>query len=137
MAINVRLLGTLLLLVSCASGNIKKYFHLGNIEPVTKREYKENLTDMIRKRAPDSIRYRRTKFYRPVRNGRRITVLCGQVNLKGRGGFISKGVYSPMGDTGYHKFVTNGLRYTFQNSAESKIIIECLCRNGEIPDHCK
>jgi len=116
-------------LTSCLSSSVEKYFRGAGISTTSKQPYKEVVEDSMKD--PEAVRYRKLRFYNPKRNGRRITVMCGEFNAKNSMG----------GYTGYSDFVSNGITYD-DDDYESRgnlgyLIVECLCRNGEIPDRCK
>ena len=121
------LLLTLLLLTSCLSARIDEYFYSG-IDSSSPQPYKEAIADKMKD--PDSVKFRRMKFYKPAKNGHRIIVLCGELNAKNSlGGYV-----------GYDAFVSNGyhaITPTARDSISANQVIECLCRDGEMPARCK
>ena len=123
------LLLTLLILTSCLSARVDKYFYGSGLNSSSLQPYKEAVADTMKD--PDSVKFRRMKFYKPVKDGRRIIVLCGEFNAKNSMG----------GYTGYDYFVTNGIYSdTPPASGYSRTlalsVVECLCHNSEIPIHC-
>ena len=114
----------LLIIPSCLSARVKNYFKTPGIASDSQRPYKDSVEDRLFD--PDSSKYRRLKFYKPVREGRRITVLCGEHNSRNRmGGYV-----------GYESFVSNGV-LSDREPRDMNLLSQCLCRNGEIPAHCK
>ena len=122
------LLLTLLLLTSCLSSKVDEYFYGSGINVSSPQPYKEAIADKMKD--PDSVKFRRMKFYKPIKDGHQITVLCGELNAKNSlGGYV-----------GYDDFVSNGIQAvtpTVNDHISANQVIECLCRNGEIPAHCK
>ena len=137
------LLLTLLLLISCCqSTGVSDYeftlhesidihflFPIGISQP---QRYKDVVSASTKD--PDSVRWRGLRFFTPSKNGRKVTVLCGQFNAKNSlGGYV-----------GYSHFVSNGVSYSSPSKESSqpernavRSAIRCLCRNGEIPSVCK
>ena len=118
--------GLALLLTSCITATVKDYFEGATVNNTSQRPFKDAVEqDMF---DPDSSRYRNLQFYKPKRDGRQITVLCGRHNGKNRlGGYV-----------GYRAFVSNGVLSHRDLGRESGLTLTfCLCRNGEIPARCK
>ena len=128
----MRLLVIVLLNTSCVtlSSTVGDYFEGTTVDGNSMRPFKEFVTNnMI---DPDSVRFRKLRFFYPVNDGRRITVLCGQVNAKNLMG----------GYAGFSNFATNGVSSVVDSDVEwvavpSRIIIDCLCVSGEIPARCR